>query len=215
MSDGPIKLPDWLPPALKEDPKKTLVLGVLCVVFVGFVARCFLGGPARASASASGIASARPAIPPVTSVKAPTPSRQYRTESAVRLWVKQPVPAVPRDLFRIRTELFPRATSQNVDSVQVKPSFWDAVEKSEAQQADENKQRLILVQNLRREAAKLELQSTMMGPNPQAIISGTMVQAGSVVASGDGGMQFRVLKIEATDVIVEREGVQLRLRMPG
>jgi len=53
----------------------------------------------------------------------------------------------------------------------------------------------------------LKLQSTVMGPQPSAMVNGEMVREGSVVAG------FRVLKIEARRMIVEREGIKLAILM--
>jgi len=47
----------------------------------------------------------------------------------------------------------------------------------------------------------------MMGPQPKALVNGEFVGEGSVVAS------FRVLKIEARRMIVEREGIRLEIVM--
>jgi hypothetical protein len=46
-----------------------------------------------------------------------------------------------------------------------------------------------------------------MGAKPKAVIDGALVGEGDVVA------QFRVLKIEARRIIVEREGIKLEIQM--
>ena len=76
-----------------------------------------------------------------------------------------------------------------------------------AQQADQKDKRENLIANYRAEAAKLRLQSTMMGSQPRAMVNGELVREGSVVAS------FRVEKIEARRIIVEREGIRLEIQM--
>ena len=53
----------------------------------------------------------------------------------------------------------------------------------------------------------MKLQSTMMGPQPKALVNGELVGEGDVVAA------FRVLKIEARRIIVEREGIRLEIQM--
>jgi hypothetical protein len=131
---------------------------------------------------------------------------------------KKPITSVGRNLFTIRPELFPTVASAEAVSAPVAPGFWDVVEKSRSDQADQKKRRDILVEHLQREAAKLRLQSTVMGPEPQAIIGGTLVKEGSVIASdgpgsAGGGVQFRVLAIEARRVVVERQGIRLEIRM--
>ena len=56
-----------------------------------------------------------------------------------------------------------------------------------------------------RDASKLQLQTIVMGASPRAVIDGEMVGIGSVVAG------FRVSKIEARRIIVEREGIKLEI----
>ena len=211
MSDKTFTLPAWLPESLREDPKKTGVLSALAMVLLVLVAHWTLGGPSKATAAV-------PTKPETALTTSPARANnqvipQQFADEPVRAWVKRPVAIIPRNLFLVRTELYPRATPVPQETPAAQPTFWDAVGKSQAQQADENKQRLVLVQNMQREAAKLELQSTIMGPIPQAIISGSMVREGSLVSADGTSVQFQIVKIEARDVIVERDGIQLRLRM--
>ena len=46
----------------------------------------------------------------------------------------------------------------------------------------------------------------MMGASPKALVNGRLVGLGDVVAS------FRVTKIEARRIVVEREGIKFALR---
>ena len=73
--------------------------------------------------------------------------------------------------------------------------------------ADQQEQRQILIDNVRIAAASLKLQTTIMGAHRGAMVNGTMVREGDSVSG------FRVLSIEARQVIVEREGVKLALLM--
>jgi hypothetical protein len=73
--------------------------------------------------------------------------------------------------------------------------------------ADQKKEHEVLVENLRLQAAQLKVQSTVMGASPRALINGELVGVGGVVAS------FRVAKIEARKIVVEREGIKLELRL--
>jgi hypothetical protein len=73
--------------------------------------------------------------------------------------------------------------------------------------ADQQEQRQILIDNIRIAAEALKLDSTIMGATPGAMVNGEMVREGSTVAG------FRVLKIEARQLIVEREGVKLAIMM--
>jgi len=134
-----------------------------------------------------------------------------------RQWLIGPVSPLERNLFALKTEYFPRSALANTSAnTPVAPdNFWNTIQKSRDEAADDRRRRATLVDNLQREAAKLHLQSTVMGPAPQAIIGGSLVNEGDVVASsGDASsIPFRVLKIEARRVVVEREGIKLELRM--
>ena len=57
------------------------------------------------------------------------------------------------------------------------------------------------------QAGQLKLQTTLMGPTPRAVVNGMSVGEGDVVA------EFRVFKIEARRIIVEREGIKLEIPM--
>jgi hypothetical protein len=50
----------------------------------------------------------------------------------------------------------------------------------------------------------------MGGPRPAALVNGQMVREGDVVATGSGASRtsYRVLKIEARRVFLEREGIR-------
>jgi hypothetical protein len=74
-------------------------------------------------------------------------------------------------------------------------------------EADQQVQRQALIQGLADSARSLQLQSTMLGATPSAMVNGEMVREGSLVAD------FRVLKIEAGKMIVEREGIKLEILM--
>ena len=65
----------------------------------------------------------------------------------------------------------------------------------------------LVVEAVQRQAAEMRLQSTVMGAKPKAVIDGALVGEGDVVA------QFRVLKIEARRITVEREGIKLEIQM--
>ena len=53
----------------------------------------------------------------------------------------------------------------------------------------------------------MQLLSTVMGAKPKAMINGELVGEGDVIAA------FRVIRIEARRVIVEREGIRLEITM--
>jgi hypothetical protein len=216
MSTRLPSLPNWLPESLRDDPKKTGILSVLVLVLLIVSLRYMLsGGPASANASVS-----RPSKTTVSQKSGGSPvivanPQAEQAHLATRKWIDQPVNSVSRNLFSIRMEFYPSKSMQSAPVESETGQFWKEIEKSQSVEADQKKRRDILVENLQREAAKLRLQSTVMGPEPQAIIGGSLVKEGDVVASGglNGGLQFRVLGIEARRVIIEREGIRLELRM--
>jgi hypothetical protein len=74
-------------------------------------------------------------------------------------------------------------------------------------QADQQVQRQAMIDEIQTNARSLQLQSTMLGATPSAMVDGQMVREGSIVAG------FRVLKIEARRMVVEREGIKLEIFM--
>jgi hypothetical protein len=208
------QLPAWLPESLRDDPKKAGILGVLVLVLVVLTLRYLLmGGPTPAQASPGKPATKKTAAKSVVSKVVERTDNESTV--AVKRWLDAPVSSVSRNLFSIRQEFYPSRSSKVASTGPESGGFWEEIEKSKSKEVDDKRRRDILVENLQREAAKLRLQSTVMGPEPQAIIGGSLVKEGDVVASdGPGtGVQFRVLSIEARRVIIEREGIKLELRM--
>jgi len=94
----------------------------------------------------------------------------------------------------------------------------NALRKSDATQADQNSELQQRLQNLRQQAAEgLQLRSisTVTGATPKALVNGELLGEGDVVACGSGETRaaYRVLKIEARRIIVEREGIKLEIPM--
>lgn len=205
--------------ALKQDQKKVLVLAVLVIVLGGMWAKMALSGGSTApkSAAAMTTATTAPETTPATTGTSATDGRKGRARSAdgatlLREWLEAPLPQeISRNLFELRIDYFPmdgsRPSMTNSRTEEKDPTFWDQLAKSIDAQADQQHKREILIANLRQQAAKLELSSTVMGPRPKAMIDGAMVGEGDSVA------QFRVLKIESRGVIVEREGIKLAIPM--
>ena len=192
--------------AVRNDPQKAGVLTVLLVVLGVLQLRLQMTGqegPSRATASVSERTTDNPFRAGASSSDTKnTPDAQ----AALREWLDAPAMPLRRNLFAIDLERFPRDGS--VTSVSTKSSgFWDELAKSMTFQADVRKERQILIENLHQQASQLRLQSTMMGAVPKAVINGELVEEGEVVAA------FRVLKIEARRIIVEREGIKLEIQM--
>jgi hypothetical protein len=114
-----------------------------------------------------------------------------------------------RDLFAVKLDYYPQDGTQIAQTLRA-PSgdgFWDRLAKSMTAKADQMKERRILIENHRLQAAQLKLQTTLMGRHPRAMVNGELVTEGDVVAT------FRVLAIEPRRIIVEREGVKLEILM--
>jgi hypothetical protein len=197
----------------KADPKKAGTLGVLLVVMVVMWARMAGGstpGAARATpaggpgaypgGAAGGLAGANES--------ARAAARANSAQASFEEFGKRQIVDVSRNLFVINYDFFPQDGSRPAQVLRAPTGngFWDQVEKSMTARADHKKEREVLVENLRLQAAQLKVQSTVMSASPQALVNGELVGVGDVVAS------FRVSKIEARRIVVEREGIKLEIR---
>ena len=194
--------------AVRRDPQKAGILTVLVAILVVLQVRLLTGskavGPSRAKAAA---------IMP----KSDKGSMGNASDNGnpLRAWEQQPSATLKRNLFVVNLEKFPQDSGQTATASAKSALFWDDLAKSLSLQADVRKERQVLIANLQQQASQLRLQSTMMGAVPKAVINGDMVGEGSVVAcgTGDSRVTFRVLKIEARRIIIEREGIKLEIQM--
>ena len=215
MAANPIKLyTDKLVSQAKADPKKASILGVLTVIMIFSWYRMASGGggdsssigPARASAASVTPVRAGGAVLP-NNLHTPT-SGTSATVAALLEWQRRPIAPLSRNLFVINYDFFPQDGSAPAAPVHVQQGdgFWDHIAKSMTARADQKREREVLVENLRGQALQLKLQSTVLGASPKALVNGQLVRVGDVVAS------FRVTKIEARRIVVEREGIKLEVR---
>jgi hypothetical protein len=186
---------------VRGEPKRAAALTVLIVVMGVMWGRAVLTGkstPSRASANvvkAAGEAAAGPAVN----------SQLSRALQELQDWKRAPVGLIHRNLFAVRLEYFPQDGSKPQSSGE-EEGFWDQLAKSLVAKADQEEAKRILAQNVKAQAARLELQSTMMSQgSPKAMINGTLIGEGETI----GG--FRVLQIESKRIVVEREGVKLEI----
>jgi hypothetical protein len=188
----------------KSDPKKASVLAGLVVV-MAFTSSRMIGGMSGGATKAVASVTAFHAGGPADNVTAP--GGPSATAAALQEWARRPLGPLSRNLFVVNYDFFPQDGSRPTSTaVQGGVGFWDRVGKSMAVRADQKREHEALVDNLRRQAEQLKVQSTMMGASPKALINGELVGVGSVVAS------FRVTKIEARRIVVEREGIRLEVR---
>lgn len=196
--------------AVRRDPQKAGILTVLVAILVVLQVRLFSSGKA-------GPSKARASSTVVKSDKGGTSSNGAPVDNTnpLRAWMDQNSTGVNRNLFVVNLEKFPQDSGHVASQSAKSAMFWDDLAKSMSLQADVRKERRILIENLAQQASQLRLQSTMMGAQPKAVINGELVVEGSVVASGAGDTRvtFRVLKIEARRIIVEREGIKLEIQM--
>jgi hypothetical protein len=213
MAANPIKVyADKLVTQAKADPKKASILGVLTVIMLLSWYRMASNGgdssgigPARASAAS---------VSPVRAGGATLPdnlrasSGASATVQALLEWQRRPIAPLSRNLFVINYDFFPQDGSAPAPPVHLQQGdgFWDHIAKSMTARADQKREREVLVENLRGQALQLKLQSTVLGASPRALVNGQLVRVGDVVAS------FRVTKIEARRIVVEREGIKLEVR---
>src|ERR1700722_8914015 len=121
--------------AVRRDPKRLGLMGVLAIVLIGIVARSFVGGdgvvkPAAASGAAAGVSVVGPQSSYVGPIELALESDAANArEKALRQWLNEPVPAPARNLFVIHPEYFP-TDGTHVPVVNPGDGFWDQVEKS-------------------------------------------------------------------------------------
>ena len=198
--------------AVRKDPQKAGILTVLVAILVVLQFRLALNskaGPSKATAAA--------ASEPSDKSSSGGTGKSRDSRNALHAWLEQPAADVNRNLFAVNLDRFPHDSGKMTSSDSRSTLFWDDLAKSMSQQADVKKERRVLYENLAQQASQLRLQSTMMGAQPKAVINGDMVREGDVVACGatgnDPGVTFRVLKIEARRIIVEREGIKLVIQI--
>jgi hypothetical protein len=206
MNSNPSNFQHKLNAVMKTEPKKAVALAVLITVLAVMVGRFLLGNSNPKSARASVTSKASSAIGKNAAVKSSAPRRGGATAALLK-WSEASVPPISRNLFTVRTEYFPKDGSGTSRSGSTEAGFWSNLEKSLALRADQRVKQDNLIANYKAQAADLKIQSIVMGPQPRAMVNGQMVTEGDVVAG------FRVLKIEARRMIIEREGIRLEIQM--
>ena len=140
--------------------------------------------------------------------------------SSLRVWLEEPVTPVGRNVFA--PALPAKANGAESPGVEPKsaPEAADANQRRDAVSAGSPNPavsgRSAAASGERSgssnvQARQIRLQSTLMGgAHPAALVNGQMVREGDVVATGSGASRtsYRVLKIEARRVILEREGIR-------
>lgn len=200
------ELPPWTRALarLRAEPGKASVLAILMVTMAVLWARAMFFGstptPARAAAprSAELAAQARDLSPRPQA----SPQARHLLE-----WTRKPRTGPGKDLFTVKLDFFRRDDASTPLLPPLKgDGFWEQVAKSMSSRADQERARNILLDNVRQMASKLELQSTFMASGaPQAVVNGTLVREGEMIEG------FKVIRIEAKRIVVEREGIRLEV----
>ena len=190
--------------AFRASPGRSSTVGGLVLIFVAAWARLLAMGHTP-SAAHGAIGSVAPGA--AGAIEPPAQRRPAETGPSLQQWVRQPIGPLTRNPFAIPFDRYPRDGSKTTAQSAQENGYWDLLRKSMSSRADQLEQRQILVDNIRIAAEALKLESTIVGPTPGAIVNGQMVREGSDIAG------FHVLKIEARQVVVEREGVKLAVPM--
>lgn len=194
--------------SLKADPKKTGSLGVLALLLAVLVGRQFIGGKAKPdSASAAAVGNKVDAVSTAQKSTLSLSKPSSAAAEALQKWSEAPAAPISRNLFAVRMDYFPLDGSRTTQNGAEDEGFWVKLEKSMSLRTDERQRRENQVASFKVEAEKLKLESIMLGASPRAMIDGQLVGEGNVVAS------FRVIKIEARRVIIERDGIMLEIQM--
>ena len=197
--------------AAKADPKKAGVLAVLLTVlgtmWVRMAAQGGGAGPQSAGAATAAVASSDNEIA-ARAHAAGRGAMSTAATAALQEWRQAPVSPIVRNLFAVQLDQYrPENAAPVVPVTRGDDGFWDELAKSLSSRADQDKQRQIRAENAIRDAGRLNLQTIVMSAAPTAVVDGEMVGEGSVVAG------FRVSKIEARRIIIEREGIKLEIPM--
>ncbi len=182
--------------ALFQDPKKSGVLGVLILMLLVLAGRAITGSAHPAAASG---ATFNPYPASAVAPESSAHSKAAASASLVRNWLQQPIPALIRNDFLLRSQ------KTLTDATAIDPAA--AVKKSPADRADLSEKRSAWIAALKQQAACLRPTSIVVGASPRAIVKGTLVRVGDVI---DG---FCVTGIEPHAIVVQCEDVRLAIPM--
>jgi hypothetical protein len=183
--------------AIPGDARKSLLLTALLTVLLVFWGRVMFGGhtPGAATADVN-----QPGAP-VAEAEAAEPRAEGHGVPSLADWAKESS-ALKRNLFAVPYDKYPMDPAYD-------PNTNTDAAKSASALADQLKERQILVERLRSEAAKLTLEGVVLGSSPKAWVSGLLVGVGQPV----GQTGFSVKRIEARRIFIECNGVQFELAM--
>lgn len=189
--------------AVRAEPRKAGALALLLIVLGVLWVKVFLLAQSTPSTVEAAAEHA-----PKTELKdlVPRPQASQAARSLIE-WTKQPVPPSSKNLFMVDFEHFRRDAAKVLSTpITGTDGFWDQLEKSLAIRADLEKARSLLLEDVRNRATRLKLHSTVMNSgHPKALVNGTLLGEGDMIEG------FKVIRIEAHRIVVEREGVRLEV----
>jgi hypothetical protein len=198
--------------AVQNDPRKAGILGALLLILAFMVTRLAWSassGPSVAHATHAGLRLGPSEAPwAVPGPRAEGRGRTADSGTPLTRWLESASPTtLSRNPFAIAFERFPPDPTASAPETGGRRSFWDDLAKSMSDDADQQERKQEKLLSLQAQARDLRVSSVMMGPTPRAVVNDTLVGEGDVVAG------FRVLRIEARRIVVEREQVRLELQM--
>jgi hypothetical protein len=195
-SQTPLTLADKIRIALSADPKRTGILAGLTLILLILCVRAMQSGPATGAASPV-------SLPGSLNLPSPEGMTAERSGSSNALleWLAQPKHAAKRNLFSIRLDAYPKDPRGAPPAAESNSS--DESAKSLTSLADQTG----VQDSLAKQAAKLKLQSTFLGPIPTALVNGQLVREGDTIGL------FQVVRIEPRSVSIRHAGITLQISM--
>lgn len=193
--------PQWaqkLVQDLKRDPRKAIILGVLTIVGVWVGAKAIFkgGNPESANAAVASAVNTSREIARTDSTPIADASQDARRDQYLRQLNRK----VDRDLFALKTELFPLAEPVSVTPtiVATAPTTTQA---SQPDVADIERKAIVAQSEL------LRLQSVISGPSPTAIINDHVLRV------GEWTNDFQVVAIADNSCVVQKKDVRVTLEL--
>jgi len=176
---------------LMADKKKATILATTAALGLLLWGRLLLQGAPRTAT-----ADDQKAKQAAAALIAPAPAVPSDDEPAQPQREVQLADRVQRDLFAIRSNLFPRF-SEGPDST------WPGA-KSGSFPTDESERRRLAVLN---EARELRLEGTLLGSIPRARINGRLIRIGESVQG------FELVEIRSRELVLRKDGLVVVLEM--
>ena len=189
-------LPEWYRRARKQ--RRRLVLQSWGVIAVGAgLLWAVLPHGGKGLRSITGLTAPAPASAAMPPIATPPPAARSPQMTA-------PTSQAPRPTVNVRLIDTDDATSNQSDPAGAESELHQ--QKSIVSPADLAAECALKAVQVRQWATGLHLQSTMTRPTPKALVNGQVVEVGEMVEA------FRVLKISADGVLVERDGIELEIK---